>query len=128
MSMISILCVIFISIILYKAVSFGTEFSFGKKSKFKSLFKFIPNTAGEKITLMSKKCEICGNKTIYLDGDDTSRLKMINIVDPDSGEVVNKLVCDDCYEKFQNIINKEKTNKVKLSKELKELANLIKNS
>lgn len=123
----SMVIIVVFSMMIYKVMSFGVNFN-SKSSSFKKLFKFIPKTGGEKITLMSKKCEVCGNKTIFLDGEDTSSLKVINIVDPDSGKMINKMACDDCYEKFLNLLKKEKTNKVKLSKELNELAELIKNS
>ena len=92
--MFNLICLFVLCVLVYKLMT-GIKFSL---PSFKGVFKFIPKTQGEEMTLMSKKCEICGEKTIYLKGDKTSSLKPINIVDPDGGEVTTKLACDKCYE------------------------------
>ena len=83
---------------------------------------------GDELTIMSKKCEVCGTKTIYLKGDDTSSLNMINIADPDTGEVTTKFACDKCYNEIMAFMKQEKKDTVTVSKELKTLVDMIKNS
>ena len=122
--MINIIVIFVLCVIVYKLMT-GCKFTF---PSFKGMFRFIPNVKGEEMTLMTKRCEVCGEKTIYLKGDKTSSLKPINIVDPDSGEVTTKLACDKCYDELMSFMKQEKKDTITLSKELKGLAELIKNS
>ena len=42
---------------------------------------------------MYKKCDICGAKTVFSEGDDDSNLKIVKIANPDTGEITEKLCC-----------------------------------
>mgnify|MGYP003311154392 CR=1 FL=1 len=122
--MFNLICLFVLCVVVYKIMS-GVKFSL---PSFKGIFKHCPKVKGEEMTLMSKKCEICGEKTIYLKGDNTSSLKPINIVDPDSGEVTTKFACDKCYEELMSFMKQEKKDSINLSPELKKLADMLKNS
>ena len=105
-------------------------FSFFKKisgADFKKLFKQfnkLDRISGENLTLKTKTCDLCGTKTVFIDGDNTSKLKMLNFVDPDNGNVVTRLICDDCYDKFNMLLKQNnKKNNVKFSSELSSLLN-----
>lgn len=111
-----------IMLIWYLAVSF--DYSIFSKMK-KIVFKHGLKTGGEQLTLMAKKCDCCGTKTIYLDGDDTSNLKVFVAIDPDTGEEIKKLCCDECYIKLKNAL-KQQSGGIKLSGELSKLIDVIK--
>ena len=121
--MINLIVIFVLCVIVYKLMT-GCKFAL---PSFKGAFKFVPKVQGEELTLMTKKCEVCGENTIYLKGDTTSSLKPINIMNPDTGEVSTKLACDKCYEELMSIMKQEKKDTITLSKELKGLADLIKN-
>ena len=122
--MINLIVIFVLCVIVYKLMT-GCKFAL---PSFRGAFKFVPKVQGEELTLMTKKCEVCGENTIYLKGDTTSSLKPINIMNPDTGEVTTKLACDKCYNELKSFMNKEKKNNINLSPELKNLAELIKNS
>lgn len=122
--MFDIIILFVVCVIIYKLLA-KLNFS----NIFSNAIKTTSKARGEELTLMTKKCEICGEKTIYLKGDESaSSLKPINIVNPDSGEVITKLACDKCYEELMSFMKQEKNTNVTLSPELKALAELIKNS
>ena len=122
--MINLIIIFVLCVVVYKLMS-GVRFAL---PSFKGVFKFVPKVQGEEMTLMSKKCHVCGEKTIYLKGDTTTSLKPINIVDPDSGEVTTKLACDKCYEELMSFMKQEKKDSINLSPELRKLADMIKSS
>lgn len=122
--MINIIVIFVLCVIVYKLMT-GCKFAL---PSFRGAFKFVPKVQGEELTLMTKKCEVCGENTIYLKGDTTSSLKPINIMNPDTGEMSTKLACDKCYNELKSFMNQEKKTSINLSPELKNLADLIKNS
>lgn len=101
------------------------DIDFTKKAK-GAFFKYGLKTKGEELKLMTKKCECCGNRTIYVDGDDVSNLKAIVVVDPDTGEETKKLCCDECYAVIKKTMKGKDKNGIKLSSELANLVRQLK--
>lgn len=119
-AMILFICVVGI---WFAAVSFDVDMLKGIK---KLVFKHGLKTQGEELKLMSKQCDCCGKRTIYVNGDDTSNLKVIVVADPDTGEETKKLCCDECYETIKKTIKGKNSKGIKLSPELLSMIEEIK--
>lgn len=114
---------ILLVVILYLSGSINISYL---KSLENSLLKKAYRTSGEELKIMYKKCDICGAKTVFSEGDDDSNLKIVKIANPDTGEITEKLCCEECYNQIQSQINKKKTNIVKFHGELKNIIDSLK--